>query len=56
MHGTGMDSFDEDEDRLTSDETGYIVEEVGRIALRITKGEVPGVHLTEIVQKYYDFE
>ena len=56
LHGTGMDSFDEDEDRLTSDETGYIVEEVGRIALRITKGEVPGVNSIEIVQKYYDFE
>jgi hypothetical protein len=56
LHGTGMDSFDEEEDGLTPDEAGYIVEEVGRIALRITKGETPSSQLIDIVQKYYDFE
>lgn len=55
LHGTGMDSFSKEEG-LTNEEEGYIVEEVGKIALRITKGEIPSVSLTEIVKKYYDFE
>lgn len=56
LHGTGMDSFDEEEDGLTPDEAGFIVEEVGKIALRITKGEQPSPKLIDIVQKYYEFE
>jgi len=54
FHGTGMDSFDDE--GLTPDEEGYIVEEVQKIALRITKGDVPNANLPEIVKKYYDFE
>ena len=54
FHGTGMDSFTE-EDGLTYEEEGHIVNEVAKIALRITKGEKPSVNLSEIVKKYYTF-
>ena len=54
-HGTGSDSFDED-DGLTSEEQLYIVNQVQKEALKITKGELPSVNLTDIVKKYYEFE
>lgn len=54
-HGTGMDSFTY-ENGLTSEEKGFIVEEVHKIGLRIIKGDKPSVQLSEIVKKYYDFE
>jgi hypothetical protein len=55
FHGTGMDSFTEEEG-LTYEEEGYIVNEVQKIALKITKGDTPSPNLTEIVKKHYTFE
>ena len=55
FHGTGADSFNE-EDGLTPDEESYIVDQVHKEALKITKGDVPGHNLSEIVKKYYTFE
>lgn len=54
-HGTGADSF-EDETGLTPDEQYYIVNQVRKEALRITKGIKPKVDLTEIVKNHYTFE
>lgn len=54
-HGTGADSFDED-DGLTPEEQYYIVDQVHKEALKITKGKRPDVNLTEIVKKYYTFD
>ena len=54
-HGAGTDSFEEG-GGLTSEEEGYIVDEVQKIAKRILKGNTPGDNLNLIVQKYYEFE
>lgn len=54
-HGTGGDSFEES-DGLTVDEQQYIVKQVHKEALKITKGVEPSSNLTEIVGKYYTFE
>lgn len=55
-HGTGTDSFNEEEDGLTIDEAGYIVELVHKEGLRLMKGIKPKVTLIDIVKKYYEFE
>lgn len=47
-----MDSFDEDS-LLTIEEQGYVVEEVQKIAMKITKDDIE-VNLDDIVGKYYE--
>jgi len=54
LFATGMDSFDDDSP-LTYEEQGYIVEEVQKIGLKLTDGDVE-TSLNDIIDKYYDFE
>ncbi len=52
-YGTGTDSFNEE--MIFPEESGYIVSEVQKIALRINNKEVPESCLDEIIKKYYDY-
>ena len=52
LFSTEADSFDEDS-LLSVEEQYYVVEEVQKIAMRLTNGNVE-VNLDEIISKYYE--
>jgi hypothetical protein len=49
---TDMDSFDKE---LNTDEQSYVLDEVHKIARKITEEDASG-SLPQIIRKYYDFE